>query len=174
LLPGNVSGNADLDAADHLLNAVGIGVSRYSPTTDVYDMVDKWKKKNGIEAEKGAYPPSKFRDLRNAIQDDDEKRALDAWKTLLAQPNPHGKPANAADLVKAFHQSTFHAFTGSTADDKKFKDGLSGHDKLTFEAAENDRKRIWDQFKDITKRWAEAQQKPAAPQPSRNTFSIRG
>ena len=37
----------------------------------IYELIDEWKKKNNMPVfEEGSFPPSKYRDLRNAIQDE--------------------------------------------------------------------------------------------------------
>jgi hypothetical protein len=137
--------NKDLNAWDTFMNAMGIGVSRYSPLTEVYDMVDKWKKKQGIVEPQAVYPPSKFRDLRNAVQDDAEGKVKSEWAKLLKE-NPKMKPQV---LASHFRQSLFRPFTGSHKNDLLFRKELNDLQKEKFDTARKDRQRLYMKFRQI-------------------------
>jgi hypothetical protein len=137
LVPG-MSSNKDLNAWDSFLSASGIAVSRYSPMTKIYEMVDKWKEKNGIPAtEPGTYPTSKFRDLRNYVQDGKEGKVKDEWERLSKETKTPPE-----ELFRRFSQSTMRGFTGSAKGDESLYATLSGEDKKMFMVAKQDRIRL--------------------------------
>jgi hypothetical protein len=152
--------NKDINAYETFLSAMGIGVSRYSPTTTMYDKVNDWKKKNGIVVDEGVYPPSKFRDMRNALQDQADGDAVQHWQDLLDQTK-----LSPGVLQQHFHQSLFRPIAGSLANDIKFKKSLDAEGKLMYDAAQKDRERIWQNFQKMLsqKAWIQNKAAPTAP-----------
>jgi hypothetical protein len=157
LIPG-MSTNKDVNAFDSFLSATGIGVSRYSPLTRMYDMVDKWKASKGIAKQEAVYPPSKFRDLRNAIQDGEEGRVYQEWDKLKKEGKLHN-----TELRAHFKQSLFKPFTGSAKGDKDFKKSLSPEDRKVYDAANFDRQRTYQNLLKIMSMRAAQEPDQAAP-----------
>jgi hypothetical protein len=145
-IPG-MSTNKDINAFDTFLNAIGIGVSRYSPLTHVYKLVDDWREKNNIPKEEAVYAPSRYRDLRNAVEDMAEARVYKEWDKIVKDAEK--QKTTKAKLLKGFHQSLFKPFTGSTEGDKKLYRSLNENDKLIYKEARKDRIRVWQNFRKI-------------------------
>ena len=139
-IPG-MSTNKDVNAYDSFLSATGIGVSRYSPLTCMYDMVDKWKASQGITKQEAVYPPAKFRDLRNAVQDGEEGGVYKHWDELLK-----GGKIHTTALKEHFRQSLFRPFTGSEKTEKAFRRSLSPEDRKIYDVAVMDKQRTWKNF----------------------------
>jgi hypothetical protein len=142
-VPGleNTGGNKDLNMYDMALNAMGIQVSRYSPLTKVYQLADDWKEKNKPDEQKLQYPPSKFRDLRNAVQDGNEDEVFSQWDKLKKETK-----LKNTELKEYFKKSMFHPFAGSAKAEKEFKHSLNEGDRQVYDAAIQDRNRYWQNF----------------------------
>ena len=139
-IPG-MSTNKDVNAYDSFLSATGIGVSRYSPLTCMYDMVDKWKASQGITKQEAVYTLAKFRDLRNAVQDGEEGGVYKHWDELLK-----GGKIHTTALKEHFRQSLFRPFTGSEKTEKAFRRSLSPEDRKIYDVAVMDKQRTWKNF----------------------------
>jgi hypothetical protein len=141
IIPG-ANTNKDINAFDTFLNAMGMGVSRYSTSTEIYDMIDKWKKKNDIpEVERGTLPPSKYRDIRNAVQDGNEGNVIKHLKELEETTK---KPLR--QLIEGFKISLKMPFSGSKLMDARFFHSLGKEDQQKYKDAYMDKIRILENF----------------------------
>jgi hypothetical protein len=125
-------------------------VSRYSPVQRIYDLVDKWKDKNDIPNEKGHYAPSKYRDLRNALQDNNIDKAVSEWQKLVKASDDPSK------VLSGFHTSLFKPIAGSKHNDLEFKQSLSDDDKKAYDAAEAARAVIWRRLLENNNKFSKA------------------
>ena len=141
MVPG-ASQNKDIDAWDSFLNSMGVMVSRYSPLTEMYDKVDKWKKEHGIEVQEAAiYPPSKYRDLRNALMDGHDGDAIKELEKLMKDKNiPKIK------VMEGFRKSLFRPMAGSNLNDFRFAKSLNEVDRAKFEESKKQRFVVWKKF----------------------------
>ena len=141
-VPGVPQRNKDVNAWDAFLSGMGIMVSRYSPMTQMYDKVDKWKKSQGMPTQDAtSYPPSKYRDLRNSVQDQNPQAVKREWDALLKS-----EKGDKIKAVRGLRESLVRPITGSDATDKKFRDSLNQNDKDIFDAAKQDRVRCFLNF----------------------------
>ena len=154
------SSNKDLNAFDSFVSAMGVGVSRYSPTQDMYDKAKEWKEKHGIEdkTKDKSYPPSPFRDLRNALIDQDEDLAKERLEALLKNPDIayiHSDDPTVNDrnenrkIAERFHNTLFRPLSGSWQNEPEFYADLSDNDKNLYKKAQDERVLIWDAFRKI-------------------------
>lgn len=114
---------------EQLLGSLGLHVSRFSPTSKVYHLAKEWEEANGLDKKKGLFPRSKYQQLRYALEDGDFDRARIAFDKLIADGENKNK------IGQNFRASILHPFTGSQANDAKFRQSLSAHDRLIFDAA---------------------------------------
>ena len=131
--------NSPISPMESLLGSVGLHISRYSPINETYRLAEEWKKAQGIKEDTGAYPVSKFQQLRYALDDGDMNKAREEKKKLV--------DASTEEAVgDGFEKSINHPFTGSMASDAKFRDSLKGKDRKMYDAALARRGLIWDRF----------------------------
>lgn len=114
---------------EQLLGSLGLHVSRFSPTSKVYHLAKEWEEANGLDKKKGLFPRSKYQQLRYALEDGDFDRARMAFDKLISDGENKNK------IGQNFRASILHPFTGSQANDAKFRQSLSAHDRLIFDAA---------------------------------------
>ena len=144
-----INRNKDISAFESFLNAMGIAVSRYSPLTQIYSELDDWKKSHGLLEEAGIYPPSKYRDVRNALQDDNIRLARTEWDRLVK--HEVGKGLETEDMVKAklwkgFYASVTKPLTGSSRTDTEFRASLRPDKQAWFDYAQAERQNLLPKF----------------------------
>lgn len=123
--------------------AFGLKISRFSPITDAYELANQWKAKNGIASDySGTYPVSQYQQLRYAIEDGRIDDAAAEYNKLAAKMKP-------AQIDKGFKMSVEHSFTGSKANDIKFRQSLAGDDKAVYDAAVDRRKMILNTYPQV-------------------------
>lgn len=126
------SSNNPVSPLEQLASGLGFHVSRYSPTSKVYELAKNWKADNaerlGIKVDKATYPISQYQQLRYALDDGDLDRAVREWQKLSA-----GK--NGSKVLQGFKTSVQHPFTGSREHDAMLFRSLSPDDKQTFRNA---------------------------------------
>lgn len=133
------------------IGSLGIKASRFSPITGAYELANEWKTKTGVPSDyKGTYPVSQYQQLRYAIEDGDIPKAASEYKELLKKEKPD-------KLAKGFAVSVNHPFTGSKANDAKFRASLTGDDRAVYDTAVDRRKMIMNTFPKVRE---EANRKP--------------
>lgn len=144
-LPGlrnltSTSKNSPVSPLEQLAGAMGLKISRYSAITKMHQVASQWMDKQGMPRDRGVYPVSKFQPLRYALEDGDLARAKSEWDALSKGATDKSK------LVKGFHQSIDHPYTGSQSSDEKFKASLSPSDQKLFDHAAEVKKGILLKF----------------------------
>jgi hypothetical protein len=144
-LPGvselfETSRNNPVTPWESFLGAIGVQVSRYSPITKVYKLADQWKTDAGMPKDKGVYPVSKYTQLRYALEDGDFDRARTEYGKLIEAGEKKAK------IGPGFKESVMHSFTGSQANDAKFRKSLSPEDRVLFDMAVKRRHEILKRF----------------------------
>lgn len=155
--------NLDVGAYCAALNSMGINASRFSPINDMMLKADKWLDANNLQKQTGSFPPSPFRTMRNALEDDNMKLAVEQYnqlandraKTLANQAIVHGiKNAKPEDYVAqakiklrtAFFKSLSHGYTNNADNDQLFKNSLNWFDQQEYDSAEALKVYIRQQF----------------------------
>ena len=137
------SGKANpISPFEQILSSAGVQVHRYSPITTMYPIAEKWVQANHPEdvRARGAYPVSKFQQLRYACEDGDKEAIQKEIKRLeVAGLTP-------AKLASGFKSSVNHPFTGKESHDADMAKTLSEDDKQTYHAAIERRKLILERF----------------------------
>ena len=153
VVPG-ASVNKDITAWETFMNAMGLATARYSPLTHIYAMIDDWKTDKGLPKQQGVYPVSKFRDVRNSLQDNNMEKTIYYWNELLKDKeaeNIEGEGTTEKKLRKAFSQSLLRPFTGSSEVDKEFRKSLNSIDQAVFDEAVKSKWRYWVRFNEMMK-----------------------
>lgn len=130
----------DIEWWQSLLTSWGLQVSRYSPSTRVYDLAEKWRQKNKVGEETGIFAPSKYRDLRNALEDQDYAAAKKEYDKLVEETG------SADKITQGFRTSLHKPFAGSQKDEIKFKNSLDEVDRITYENAVRFKQLTWESF----------------------------
>src|ERR1019366_4105114 len=129
------SSNNPVSALEQFYGSLGFHVSRYSPTTRIYPLVDKWLGTNGsaygLTKQQGVYPISKYQQMKYALDDGDFDRASVEYQKLQKT----GTPEQKLKLPEGFHESLSRPFTGSERAEKAFETSLSPDDKKIYNAA---------------------------------------
>lgn len=131
---------------EQLLGSLGLHVSRFSPTSKVYHLAKEWQEANGLEQKKGLYPRSKYQQLRYALEDGDFDKARAAIDKLVADGE------KKAGITEGFRSSILHPFTGSQANDLKFKKSLSADNQFIYEAAIKRRQELLRRYRTMQSR----------------------
>jgi hypothetical protein len=134
--------NQPVTPMEQLAGAFGFRVSRFSPITETHRLARQWVHDNvgivkGVTEDKGAYPVSKFQQLRYALEDSDFARAKSEYEKVKQQEKLTG-----AAITKRFEESIKAPFTASAKMDLKFRNSLQGGDRKTYDAAIERRKEI--------------------------------
>lgn len=125
---------------EEFLGSQGLQVSRHSPLNAAYKLASEWRHAEGQKEDTGVYPVSKYQQLRYALEDGDTERAHEELQKLVASGEPLGK------VIQGFRTSIDHPYTGSQANDYRFKASLSREDRAKVDAADKERDRIKRQF----------------------------
>lgn len=133
--------NRTVSAYESFLGALGLQISRHSPINRTYQLAHDYMRAQGEKEDRGSYPISKYQQLRYALEDADIERAAAEIQRLRTEENLVG-----GKLAKGFHESLFHPWTKGKAMDHKFRDSLSKDDRMLFDEAENQRRRVWSRF----------------------------
>lgn len=132
---------------EQILSSAGVQVHRYSPITTIYPIAEKWVKANHPEdiRARGAYPVSKFQQLRYACEDGDAEKIQHEVKNL------EKAGMTLAQIAKGFKSSVNHPFTGKESHDEEMVKTLSEDDKESYHAAVERRKVILQRFNTLGK-----------------------
>ena len=118
-----------LNWKEMLFKSTGVQIHRVSPLNDAFKMAEDWTKVNDPEEyarkQASAFPESKYRTLRYALEDSDWEAARTEAKRL--------REGGATE--ETFQQSILRPFTGSFANDQKLYQSLDKYDKAIFDAA---------------------------------------
>lgn len=134
--------NNPVSPLQQLSGSLGLRISRYSPITETYKLADDWMESQKMQRDRGVYPVSKYQKLRYALEDGDMERAATEYAALRAT-------MDKIKLSDGFAESVNHPFTGSEANEKKFKDSLNGGDRKMFDLAEHTRNNIMQAFHSV-------------------------
>ena len=163
-------GNKDIDAWQSFLTSLGLQVARYSKAIEVYDLVDTWNKQHGIVPNEGNYPISKYRDLRNMLQDERMSMAEREWQHIIGEEMKRNPELKRQEIVKklahGFRIGLQRPFTGSIHKEKDFVKSLNPEEKDAYDRAIQERKYIYQRFNKVYRggTGAAAEEAPA-PEP---------
>lgn len=143
-LPGlrsltQTSRNNSVTPLQQLAGSLGLRISRYSPISETYKLAGEWMEEQKLPKDRGSYPVSKYQQLRYALEDGDLERAREQYDELL-------KTMTAEQIGSGFKSSVNHPFTGSQANDLKFRNSLKGHDREKYDLALRTRTNILQAF----------------------------
>lgn len=155
---------------EQMANAVGIKISRYSPSSDIHTLVSEFKKNipdQKLQAEyerdrKTVNADSDYKPLRDALSKNDLAGAQKEYEKLLE--------TKKADLITRtirpysthlvpgtdYYQKQDKPFTGSQKYEAKFKASLSSEEMDLYKKAQAERSETYKRFKEMLK-----QRKPA-------------
>lgn len=137
--------NYPVSPLEQLMGSLGLKISRYSPITKTYQLASEYKKAQGMPADTGVYPVSKYQSLRYALEDADMDRAKVEYQKLRSS-------GMASDKIRTgFKESIEHAFTGSKASDEKFKKSLDQEGRESYDQAISRRREILRKFGFVTR-----------------------
>lgn len=139
-------GRQSLSGWEQLASAVGLRISRYSPTTDVFDLAHKWmqnsedpKVQKRLEIQQASvFPESEYKSLRNALNDRNDDAAKDAYSELLKTKTPNQVRSALAHP---------HPFTGKKSDETAFVKSLTPEQRWTYDSAVKERDDAYQRFK---------------------------
>lgn len=142
--------NSPLTEWEQLAGAVGLRISRYSPSTDVYELVRDFKKDNKdpkLVAEyerdqKTTHPDSDYKGLLDALRANELDKASEEYKKLLESKKP-------GDIQDHFRASRTRPFSGSRNTERKFKLSLTEKQQELYQEAMKERKVIYDRFREM-------------------------
>lgn len=151
-LPVGPRRRTDINAWENMLASMTLSVSRYSPVTTAYKLADKYREEKGLPKDTGLYPLSKYRDLRYAIEDQDEKKFVEAYTKLVKQEGDflaaEGKNRAGAEyaMAKGLRESLTRPFTGSAIGDAKWMRSLKEDERKVVQLAKERRMEIMRNF----------------------------
>lgn len=137
--------NYPVSPLEQLMGSLGLKISRYSPITKTYQLASEYKKANGIPADTGVYPVSKYQSLRYALEDADMDRAKVEYQKLRSLGMTSDK------IRTGFQESINHPFTGTKASDEKFKKSLAPEARESYDQAVARRREILRKFGFVTR-----------------------
>ena len=149
----------NLEWYEQFAASMGFKIARYSPSKDVNKWADEFLQAKGQPSMQGAFQPSKYRALRNALADNKLDEAKDAYRELLKDALEDAKrKARAGVAIKdplgalenGFRTSVFHPIIGDQALQAEFLRGLSAHQREIFKESLKDRVNVWGRFQKIS------------------------
>lgn len=154
LVPG--AGNRDIDFWQAFLSTMGGTVSRYSPAQELYAAADGWKKKHDIPIED--YPPSQYRDFRNALSDDRFTVAKNEYDRLVKdrlKQHPDYTEDDAAGKVQKGILSGLRGkyFSGSADNEPAFLKSLTPIQRAEYDQAIAERAEMADRFEQFIEKY---------------------
>ncbi len=143
-------GNKDIDWWQSLLTSMGLQVARYSKSTEIYLKAEAWRKEHEVQPDQGTYPISKYRDVRNALQDKNLQKASKEWQRVVAVEQKKEPDVTRGTIIKklahGFKIGLQHPFTGSKAREHEFYKSLDPVDKDAYNRAIQERKEVYNNF----------------------------
>lgn len=134
------SRNSPTSPLEQLAGSLGLKISRHSPIQKTYQLANQWKKDTGLPADTGSYPVSRYQQLRYALEDGDFDKARTEYDKLISAGEKKAK------IGPGFKESVMHPFSGSQANDAKFRKSLGADDRVMFDAAVKRRHEILQRF----------------------------
>jgi hypothetical protein len=170
VIPRTEAGS-DIDWWQAFLTAMGLQISRYSKANEIYPLADKWKKDHEIADPGQIYPPSKYRDLRNALQDNNTDNAIDEWNALVKETAQKSEALHKEEftviyektgikvplerrgieekLAAGFVHGLDKPFTGSNQNEIRFFNSLNATQKDEYKRALEERQIVLKHFYDM-------------------------
>lgn len=154
-----------LTGMENLAGAVGLKISRYSPSQDLRPMLDAWRSKQTDPKIQEAYEkskvevfaPSPYSGLRHALENGDTENAQAEYTKLRA-----GREYKVIrETLKP------KPLTGTLKTEKPFAASLNAEQRKVYDAAKAEQQRIYDEFM----RMRDAGQL-VAPAPKTNSASV--
>lgn len=130
--------NNPVSKTEQLLGSLGLRISRFSTINEMKSKAQAWRDDNGI-GKSGSFGQGTYTQLRYMLDDGNFE---DAYKEYLELKKTH----TPDKIEQGFSNSMSLPFTGSYANDVKFKASLSDHDKKLFEDAQARRRLIVQRF----------------------------
>lgn len=138
-------GRQSLSGWEQLASAVGLRISRYSASSDVFDLAKDWMKNNPdpkvqkrLEIQQhSVFPESEYKPLRNALNDNNFNAAKEAYQELLKTKTP-------TQVYKALSHP--HPFTGKSSDEIKFVNSLKPEQRRIYNQALRERREVLIKF----------------------------
>lgn len=137
--------DSSLTAWEQLAGSVGLKISRYSSASELYEMVQKFRKNSGNpklvqeyeDAEKSVNPESHYRDIRLALERNDLKEAKEAFEELR-------KTKSRSDIMEAMNPKNsdlkWKPLAGMSREtERAFIKTLSDKEKAVFHNARKER-----------------------------------
>ena len=139
------SGQTDpLNWWDHVVGSFGFPVHRASPTADVHQEAKNWQQTNfPATVDKGSFAPSKYTNLRYALEDNDQKRAVAEVQKLIDAGMTQEK------IDSGFKESLTRPYTNSHEMDKLFRDSLSEKGRARLEKARTWKATVMSRYDDM-------------------------
>lgn len=127
------------------LQSVGVSSKKYDAPTQLFELVDKWKKNNPDPKIQQQYethrqetlPDSAYRPMRDALQKGDGKQAKAEYQKLL-------KTHSVAQINTAMLPRK--PFTGSWRNEQKFLSTLSPEQRNLYNAAVQQRQQLYNSY----------------------------
>lgn len=136
-------GGRTVSVWQQFLGSIGIQVGRHSPLNDAYQLANDWRKAHGDKEDRGTYPTSKYQQLRYALEDKDDAKAIEEMAKLRKSGEPPYK------LLRGFESSVLHSWTGSREKDSEFMESLKPEDRAKVEKANAHRQMLLERFRAI-------------------------
>ena len=130
----------------------GVQIKRYSPEKSLFDLAKKYKESKNMEAPQAIYPVSKYKDIKDALNDGDIANAKEHWLQLLKEQaeigdNKKNLPAMKAKLAKGFAQSMKKNIIGNAKDELSFVKSLRGNDLVNYREAMKEKREALLKFR---------------------------
>lgn len=143
-----VGNHSSVSQWEQLAGVLGLRISRYDPSTEMHDIVEKWKLNNSdpkivAEAKQAAtetHASSAYSDLRHALADNDLTTARTLYTKLL-ESHSHKQINEALNPNKPV--------SGSKHLEARFKESLTGHDLDLYNKIKDQQQRIHDRFVEL-------------------------
>lgn len=138
-IPISVDVRSDSTPAQTSASSLGVSSRPYTARTELYDLVDKWKKNNPDPRIQEQYeqsrqetrPESAYKKLRDYVRKNDDSAALEEYRRLLLTHTP--QQIQAALKPKPF--------TGSAAADRLFYQSLTPKEQKLYDKARDEQER---------------------------------
>lgn len=132
-MPIALEKRSDTTRPQALVGSLGVSSRPYTARTDLYDLVDKWKKNNPDpkiqeqyeQAKQETRPESAYKKLRDYVRKDDAEAALKEYENLR-------KTHSDKQIWQAF---TVKPFTGGLASEHAFHDSLTPEQQKLYHKA---------------------------------------
>jgi hypothetical protein len=125
---------------ESFFNSAGIVTKRDSPSSDMANLADEWKKANKVSPEPGEFIYDADKDPYRSIRLAAERGDIAAMRSEVEKAKAAG--LTTEKIRQHFRLSSAHNFAGSAANEKKFVESLTADQKKIYRDAREERKRI--------------------------------